>query len=82
MLDDDFDRLNLVRSNVGVRGQSLDALSIRLDNDELELRSTLSKDLDTDLVQMISELTARQANLEATLQIVGRAMQLTLLDFI
>ena len=81
-LDDDFDRLNFARSDLGARGRFLDALSERLDNEDVELRQALSQEIDVDMVDVISDLAARQANLEATLRLIGRTMQLTLLNFL
>ncbi len=82
LLDDDFDRVNYSRAEIGARARSLDALQQRLENEDIELRSALSLDLDVDLVQAISELTARQASLEASLRSIGRTFQLSLLNFL
>jgi flagellin-like hook-associated protein FlgL len=46
------------------------------------LRSALSDDLDADLVEAISNLTARQFSLQASLQTAASLLQLSLLDFI
>jgi hypothetical protein len=42
----------------------------------------VNKLADVDLATTISELTARQAALQASLQLIGRTTQLTLLDYI
>jgi flagellin-like hook-associated protein FlgL len=82
MLSDDFDRLNFSRSDLGARGQVLDAISERLDDEDVELRKALSDEIDADMVQMISDLAARQANMEASLRLIGKSLDLTLLNFI
>ena len=75
-------QVNFVRSELGAQSQALDSLSARLDTEEVELTSTLSQEIDTDLVKAISDLTARQASLQASLQLMGRLFQLTLLNYL
>lgn len=82
MLDDDFTRVTSIRAELGARERSLNILTDRIDSEEIQLRATLSQEIDADLVQSISELTARQANMEATLRLVGQTLQLSLLSFI
>ena len=61
MLDDDFDRVNFSRADIGALGRSLDVIQRRVEDEEVEMRSALSSEIDTDFVQSISDLTARQA---------------------
>jgi len=82
MLDDDFSRLTYSRAEVGARARNFDALERRLENEEVDMRSTLSLEIDADLVEAISNLTARQANMEATLRLIGQSLQLTVLSFL
>ena len=82
MLDDDFDRLTFSRAEVGARQRSLVSLSDKIDNEDVELQSTLSNEIDADLVKTISDLTARQANMEATLRLIGQTLQLSVLNFL
>lgn len=82
MLEADFERLNFARADLGTRGQALDAISYRLDAEDVELRKSLSLEIDADMITVISELTARQASIEASLRLIGKTMQLTLLDFV
>jgi flagellin-like hook-associated protein FlgL len=81
-LDKDLDRVNFIRGDLGAKEQSLDTLTARLDNEEVELRGTLSLEIEVDLVEAISQLTARQASAEASLRVMGRLSGLTLLNFI
>ena len=53
-----------------------------MENEEVELKATLSDEIDADLVKVISDLAARQANMEATMQMIGKALKLTLFDFL
>ena len=82
MLDDDFSRLTNARSEVGARARDFEALNRRLENEEVDLRATLSFEIDADLVEVISKLSARQANMEATLRLIGQSLQLTVLSFL
>jgi flagellar hook-associated protein 3 FlgL len=82
MLDDDFDRLIFARAEVGARERTFDTIRRRHENEEVELKSSLSNEIDADLVQTISDLTARQASIEATLRLVGQSLQLSVLDFL
>jgi flagellar hook-associated protein 3 FlgL len=81
-LDVDLDRVNFARSEMGSRQQSLDVLSVRLEDDEVQLRTALSKDLDVDLVEAISNLTARQFALEASLRTSASILSVSILDYI
>jgi flagellin-like hook-associated protein FlgL len=82
MLDDDFERLTFSRADLGARARSLDVLGERVQDEDVQLRTSLSKELDADLVKAISDLSARQANMEATLRVIGQTLQLTVLNFI
>jgi flagellin-like hook-associated protein FlgL len=82
MLDDDFERLTFSRGDLGARARSLDVLAQRVQDEDVQLRATLSEEIDADLVKAISELSARQASIEATLRLIGQTLQLTVLNFI
>ena len=82
MIDEGLDGLNFTRAEIGARQKSLDALQTRLELEEIDLRSALSEEIDVDLAQAISDLTARQISLQASLQLTGSISQLTLLDFL
>jgi flagellar hook-associated protein 3 FlgL len=82
MLDADLTRVNFSRAEVGARQQTLDILQSRLADEEVELRHQFSLEVEVDLVEAITNLTARQAAYEASLRATARTFQLTLLDFI
>jgi flagellin-like hook-associated protein FlgL len=82
LLSVDLERVNFVRADIGAKGQHLDILGNRIADETVELTSTLSSEIDTDLVEAISNLTARQASYEASLQLMGRTFQLSLLDYL
>jgi flagellar hook-associated protein 3 FlgL len=82
LLDLDYEQINFARGEVGFRGQALEALASRLEDEDVQLQSALSQELDTNMAQAISELTARQAALEATLRMTANLHQLTLFNFL
>jgi flagellar hook-associated protein 3 FlgL len=82
LMEEDFQRVNFARAEIGARGRSLETLSDRLADEEVQLKSSLSNEIDTDLTDAISKLTAQQATLEATLRLTAQTFQLSLLDFL
>ena len=82
MLDDAFQTVNFARAELGARQQALDAIRTRMEDEDVQLRDMLSKDFDADLVEVISELTARQTAFEAALQSSAQILSLTLLDYL
>jgi len=82
LLSEAFDGVNFARAEIGARGQALDTLANRLEDEEIELRSALSVEIDVDFVQAISDLTARQVAFQAALQLSAQLSQLTLLNFL
>jgi flagellar hook-associated protein 3 FlgL len=81
-LDDDISRVNFARSEIGSRLQSLTTIGENLKDENVQLKSALSEDTDVDLVEAISNMTARQYAFQATLQTAASIMKLSLLDFI
>jgi flagellin-like hook-associated protein FlgL len=82
LLKDDLSRANFARSEFGARVQALDSLEAGLENEEVELRRVLSQDFDVDLVEAISNFTARQYALQASLQTTAQLLQLSLLNYL
>jgi flagellar hook-associated protein 3 FlgL len=78
----DIDRVTFARAEVGATAKGLDLSKITLEDEQIQLKSALSEELDVDLVQAISELTSRQIAMQASLQVTANIMQLSLLDFI
>jgi flagellar hook-associated protein 3 FlgL len=82
MLNDDLERINFARAELGNRQLSLDVLKDRTDTEVIELKRVLSDEIDVDLAQAISDLVGRQASLEASLRMLAQTLQLSLLDFL
>jgi len=81
-IDQDIDRVSFARAEVGARQQGLDLAKNNLQDEDVLLRSALSDQMDVDLVKAISDFTAKQASLEASLRASAKIMQLSLLNFI
>ena len=82
LLDEDFDRINFSRAEIGFRGRNLEALQIRIADETNQVYGALSQEIDTDYAAAISSLTSRQAALEASLRLSAQLSQLTLLNFL
>jgi len=81
-LDADFTRVNFARAEIGSRLQGLDVIKTRLEDENVQLQSALSAEIDVDLVEAISQLTARQYALQASLRTAANILNLSLLDYI
>lgn len=81
-LDVDLNRVNFARAEIGSRLQSLDVVQTRLEDENVQLRRALSDQIDVDLVEAISNLTARQYALQASLQTTASILSLSILDYI
>ena len=81
-LDVDLDRALFAQAEVGAREQALDVLNVRLEDEEVQLKAVLSENIDVDLVEAITDLTARQFALQASLRTTASLLQLSVLDFI
>lgn len=82
MFDADFDRLNFGRAVVGASSRALDSIRTRNEDDQVELKAALSKEIDVDLAKAVSDFTARRAGYEASLRSIGNMYRLSLLDFL
>lgn len=81
-IDEDIRRATFARAEVGAREQALDLTQKNLEDEDVQLQSALSGEIDVDLVEAISNLTARQVSLQASLQTMGNILQLSLLDYL
>jgi flagellin-like hook-associated protein FlgL len=81
-LDGDINRVTFTRADVGSRLQSLESIHERLKDEDVELRAALSNEIDADAVEVISDLTAKQYQLEASLRLSSQLLQQSILDYI
>jgi flagellin-like hook-associated protein FlgL len=82
LLDQDMERARFAQAETGASLQALEATEQRLQDEEVELRSALSDEIDVDLVEAISQLTTKQVAFEASLRSMGQIFQLSLLNFL
>jgi len=82
MLDRTVLDVNFARAELGAKQQALEGTEIRLEDEQVQLREILSLEYDADLVEVISNLTARQMSFEASLQSTSQILRLTLLDYL
>jgi len=82
MLDTDTNRINASRAEVGVRQQTAEVTQQRLEEEQIDLKRSLSDEIDVDLAKAISDFTARQSAFQASLQTSAQLLKLTLLDFL
>ncbi len=81
-LDVDVHRMALSRSLIGARQQSIQQVKDLSAEQQLQLKQIASDQLDTDLASAISDMSARQAALQASLQLMGNMSKLTLFNYI
>jgi flagellin-like hook-associated protein FlgL len=81
-LDTDISRVTFARADIGSRLQSLDVISSNLKDENVQLKSSLSDDTEVDLAQAISDMTARQYSMQASLQTAASMLQLSLLNYL
>ncbi len=81
-IDADLQRLSLARGVIGARQQSIESIKSSSADQQIRLKEVESNELDADLAQTISELSGRQAALEASLQLMSQVTQLTLFNYL
>lgn len=81
-IGDDIHRVTFAQADIGARFQCLQLTQQNLQDEVIQLKSALSDEIDVDLAQAISELTARQISLEASLRASANILQLSLLNFL
>lgn len=81
-LQADHDRVVRIRGTTGARVQELEARHERLEDQNVATEALLSELADTDFTEAITRFQTLQTALQGTLQTAGRAMNLSLLDFL
>ena len=62
--------------------QNLEAIHTRLQDENVQLRAALSDEVDADILEAISNLTARQFAFQASLQTTASVLDLSLFNFL
>lgn len=81
LLDASAANLNFVRADMGARLQSLDVIQNRLELENISLQGALSEEIDVDFTAAVSQLAAKQASFQASLQVAAQLGKTTLLDY-
>lgn len=82
LLDTEIGRMTRVRAEMGGRLKVLEESDNRLKDQEVQIREAISSEFDTDMTEVIVEITQRQTAFEANLKITSQALQLSLLNYI
>jgi flagellar hook-associated protein 3 FlgL len=81
-LDTDMSRVTFASADIGSRVQTLGVISSNLKDENVQLQSSLSDDTEVDMAQAISDMTARQYSMQASLQTAASMLQLSLLNYL
>lgn len=82
-IEDEVDRFDAVRFDVGNRLKTLEEIENRLRDENIRLQESLSEEFDADVTQVITEAAQVQESLSATLGIASRTLQqLNLFSFL
>ncbi len=81
-IQEEIDRFNGVRGEVGTRLRILDNVENRLLDDELATAEALSIEFDADITEVITQIASQQQSLQATLTIAASSLQLSLFNFL
>ncbi|MBN1912624.1 MAG: hypothetical protein JW818_23080 [Pirellulales bacterium] len=82
LLDDAANTMRFAHAELGAREQGLETLKSRLDEEDVQLQEVLSEEYDVDVVEVVSDMTAKQAAFEASLRSMASIFQLSLLNFL
>lgn len=82
MFEKDLTRLDDAAVDVALRGQRVESLSLSNEEEQLQLQTLLSDELDVDVVAAISSLTIQETTLQSSLQLMARSFQLNLFSYI
>jgi flagellar hook-associated protein 3 FlgL len=81
-LDADTETVRQVRGRVGLWTQDLDRMQEVADDTVIDLKAQLSEEVDADIAQVVTDITARQTSQEASLRLIAQSARMSLLDFL
>ena len=82
MLETQATSTTFVRAELGSRQQAIDVLGSRLADQQTDLEANLSASYDSDLAEVVSQLSTAQVSLEAAFRAIGQMSHMTLLDYL
>jgi flagellar hook-associated protein 3 FlgL len=74
-IESDLDRVSLVRGQVGIQQQRVDALKTSNEDQLIQVAEDKSELLDTDYAQAIADLSAKQTAYQASLELLANLMK-------
>jgi flagellar hook-associated protein 3 FlgL len=81
-LDIDLDRASRARGRVGVWSRNAQQLSEVSETRLISMKSQLSDEIDADIATVVSDMSQRQLALEASMRLIGKTSQMTVLNFL
>ncbi len=75
-------QIQTTRGDLGARAAQVNSTKIRVDNEQLELKTRISENEDVDLPKAILELQASAVAYQASLGAAGKILQTSLLDYL
>ncbi len=81
-LDIDLDRASRARGRVGVWSRNAQQLSDVAETRLISMKSQLSDEIDADIATVVSDMSQRQVALEASMRLIGKTSQMTVLNFL
>ncbi|HEX6987101.1 MAG TPA: hypothetical protein VF170_17110, partial [Planctomycetaceae bacterium] len=82
LIDAEIGRFGEVRAEVSSRLRTLEEIDGRLQDRDLALQEALQNVFEVDIAEVITEVTYRQATLEATLRVSAQTMPLLLINYL
>lgn len=82
LLEVDLTRLSQAMAEIGTRHQYNDFLYDQNESLLVELKANLSQEVEVDMIDAISQLTAQQATVDASLKMIAQTFRTSLLDYI
>jgi flagellar hook-associated protein 3 FlgL len=81
-INQSIDQLSLQNTNIGSKINRFDLYHQQYENQDIQLQDMLSKIEDTDVAKAIMELQKEETSLNATLQVLAKTFNVSLMDFI
>ena len=81
-LDVDLDRASRARGRVGVWTRNAQQLSDVAESRLISMKSQLSDEIEADIATVVSDMSQRQLALEASMRLIGKTSQMTVLNFL
>jgi len=81
-IDEDLDRASYSRAKVGIWSRNMLGMKETTETQIVQMKEQLSNEVDADLATVISEMQQRQVAMEASMQLIAKASQMTILNYL